>query len=367
MRKEIVSRIRKVVVKVGTSILTQGQPFIEAGSIARITRDITGLLSRKINVCLVTSGAISCGMALLGTKSRPRNLPQLQATAAVGQRKLMDLYADEFGKYGLQVAQILLTREDLKDRQRYLNARNTILTLWENRVIPVINENDTVAVEEIKFGDNDRLSALVASLLDADLLILLSDVEGFYEGAKLLKTVSEITAHIEKLACDTDKEFCIGGMSTKLEAVKIVQRAGIPCIIADGTRENILENIIRGDDIGTLFLPQKEKLDARKQWMAFNLKPQGKIYLDRGAVEAVLKKGKSLLSAGIVIVEGSFKEADLVSIIDISAKKEIGRGLTNYSDDELNKIKGLKTQEIARALGYKYYDEVIHRDNLALL
>ncbi len=367
MRKKIVSKVKTVVVKVGTSVLTE-KAVIEPGRIEKIANEVIYLLKNDIKVCLVSSGAIGCGMSMLGLKARPRSLPQLQATAAVGQRRLMDFYADAFQKYNRVVAQILLTQEDLKDRKRYLNARNTIASLWEKDITPIVNENDTVAVDEIKFGDNDRLSALVCSLLNAGLLILLTDIDGFYVQGKLLNTVDEVRASLEKWACGTDnKEICVGGMSTKLEAAKIVGRAGIPCIIANGNSEGILEKIMHGDEVGTLFLPPEKRLAARKHWMLFNLKPKGKIYLDKGAIEALVKGGKSLLAAGIVSIEGSFSEADLVCILDRETKKEIGYGITNYSAEELGKIKGVKTQDIAGVLGYKYYDEIIHRDNLALL
>ncbi|MCM8765507.1 MAG: glutamate 5-kinase, partial [Candidatus Omnitrophica bacterium] len=240
--------------------------------------------------------------------------------------------------------------------------------LWERRIVPIINENDTVAVEEIKFGDNDRLSALVASLLNIDLLVILSDVDGFIVEERVLSQIGEITPELETWACGTEKkEICIGGMYSKLEAVKICFRAGIPCILANGNRPGIWEKIIKGEEIGTLFLPSKKKLTSRKQWMLFNLKPKGKIYIDRGAREAILNKGKSLLSVGIVKIEGDFSEADLVSVFDTEGKKEIAQGISHYSAEELNKIKGLKTSEIEKVLGYKYYDEVIHRDNLVLL
>lgn len=368
MRKELISKVKRVVIKIGTSVLTCGKASIDPGRIRRIVSGVNNLIKNNIKVCMVSSGAISCGMSILGQKRRPKNLPELQAMAAVGQRKLMDLYADAFQKNKCLVAQILLTREDLEDRKRYLNARNTILNLWEKKIIPIINENDTVAVDEIKFGDNDRLSALVASLLNADLLIILSDVDGFFAKDRLLQTVEEITPEMERLASDTDsKEICIGGMSTKLAAAKVVCRAGISCIIANGNQEAILEKIIQAEEVGTLFLPQERKLTARKQWMLFNLRPKGKIYLDKGAVEALLRRGKSLLAIGIVSVEGDFQEADLVSIFEVGGKKELGCGITHYSSEELAKIKGLKTQEIEKVLGYKYYDEVIHRDNLVLL
>jgi len=367
MRKEILSKIKNLVIKIGTSILTT-DGIIDYKKIEKIAEEVNFLLDKGMKVCLVSSGAISSGMSILGMKTRPKNLPQLQATAAVGQRYLMDLYADAFHKYNRIVAQILLTQEDLKDRKRYLNARNTIFTLLDKKIIPIINENDTVAVEEIKFGDNDRLSALVSSLLNVDLLIILSDVDGFMVNNKVVPQVNEITADLEKWAYGTvKKEISVGGMFTKLEACKICYRAGIPCIIANGNQSHILEKIMIGEEVGTLFLPQKKRLASKKQWMLFNLKPKGKIYLDRGAVDAILKKGKSLLAVGIVKIEGDFSEADLVSLFDSETKKEIAQGITYYSAEELNRIKGLNTQEIEKVLGYKYYDEVIHRDNLVIL
>ncbi|MGE4357477.1 MAG: glutamate 5-kinase [Candidatus Omnitrophota bacterium] len=367
MRKDILKNVKVVVIKIGTSVLSTNS-VIDRVKIEKIAKEAVSLLNREIKVCLVSSGAISSGMSILGLKTRPKSLPQLQAIAAVGQRYLMDLYADAFQKYNRLVAQILLTQEDLRERKRYLNARNTIYTLLEKKIIPIINENDTVAVEEIKFGDNDRLSALVASLIGANLLIMLSDVEGFFINGKLLSVVREITPQLEKFAGDTDsKELCVGGMSTKLEAVKICSRAGIPCVLASGNRSGILEKIITGEEVGTLFLPQEKRLTSRKQWILFNFKPKGKIYIDKGAVEAILKKGKSLLSAGIVEVEGNFSEADLVSILDIETKKEIAQGITNYSKEEVDRIKGLNTNELEKILGQKYYNEVIHRDNLVIL
>ncbi|MCM8783380.1 MAG: glutamate 5-kinase [Candidatus Omnitrophica bacterium] len=367
MRKNIIQGLKKMVIKIGTSVLTTNA-IIDRAKIERIVEDISTLLNKGIKVCLVSSGAISSGMSVLGLRTRPKNLPQLQATAAVGQRYLMDLYADAFQKHNRTVAQILLTQEDLRERNRYLNARNTIYTLLEKKIIPIINENDTVAVEEIKFGDNDRLSALVASLIGANLLIILSDVDGFYMGHNLLSTVKEFTPELEKFACGTkSKELCVGGMSTKLEAVKICSRAGIPCILANGNRPGILDKVISGENVGTLFLPQGKKLASRKQWILFNLKPKGRIYIDKGAVEAILGKGKSLLPAGIVKVEGEFFDTDLVSIFDIETKKEIAQGITNYAKVDLDKIKGLSNQEIEKVLGYKYYNEVIHRDNLVVL
>lgn len=367
MRKEIVSKVKNLVIKIGTSILTSGS-IIDRSKIEKIAQEINYLLNKGIKVCLVSSGAISSGMSILGLKTRPKSLPQLQATAAIGQRYLMDLYADAFQKYNKIVAQILLTQEDLKDRRRYINARNTIFTLFEKKTIPIVNENDTVAVEEIKFGDNDRLSALVSSLLNADLLIILSDVDGFIINNKVVYQIEEISPDLESCALGTDKkETSVGGMLTKLEACKICSRAGIPCIIANGNQPKILEKIMNGGDFGTLFLPKGKRLSSRKQWMLFNLKPKGKIYIDKGAVEAILKKGKSLLSVGIVKVEGEFFETDLVSVYDMETKKEIAQGITYYSSQELDRIKGMPTQDIEKILGYKYYDEVIHRDNMVIL
>lgn len=374
MRKEFSRNVKRVVVKVGTSILTSKRSNrLDVAQIKRIVNQICKLLDRKIEVILVTSGAIGAGMGLLELAERPKLLPRLQAAAAVGQSQLMKLYSSLFKPKRRLIAQVLLTAEDLNVRQRYLNARNTISTLLDYRVVPIINENDTVSVDEIKFGDNDTLASLVANLVDADLLVILSDVDGLYAslpdrtGAKMLvDIVEEIGPELMKVASETPAKTSVGGMKTKLKAANTATSSGIPMVIANGRTEDVLIKIVDGQTIGTLFLPKESKLAARKRWMAYSTVPKGRIIVDSGAKEALVKKGKSLLASGVVGVEGKFKIGDVVGVID-EGGKEFARGLINYSSEEADRIKGLKTQAIASKLGYKYYDELLHRDNLVIL
>lgn len=313
---------------------------------------------------------------MLKLHSRPRFLPQLQAAAAIGQSQLMKMYDTLFKHHGLSTAQILLTREDLSNRKRYLNAKNTLFTLLNYKVIPIINENDTVSVDEIKFGDNDRLSALVATLTQAELLIILSDVDGLYpfparrDGVYVKKTVisrvEKIGSEIERIASAKTSHLGTGGMASKIEAAKICCASGIACIVANGKPSDVLLKILDEEDIGTLFLSKKEQLGAKKRWIGFSAKLGGRIFVDEGAKQALILKKKSLLPKGIVKVSGTFAAGDTLSILDMQ-NREFARGLTNYSSQELNKIKGQKTDRIQPTLGYKYYDEVVHRDNLVIL
>lgn len=374
LRKELLKDIKRVVVKVGTSVLTSRKTDrLDEPLIRSIVLQICKLFSKKIEVILVTSGAIGAGMGLLDWRQRPKLLPRLQAAAAIGQSQLMKLYDSFFKSKGRLTAQILLTSDDLNVRNRYLNAKNTISTLLDYRAIPIINENDSVSVDEIKFGDNDTLSGMVANLVDADLLIILSDVDGLYttrperpDAQILIDTVEEIGPEIAKLAQGPSGKTQVGGMRTKVSTAKMVTGSGIPMVIANGRTKDVLRKIIDGQVIGTLFLPKEGKLAARKRWIAYSTVPKGKIVVDRGAKEALLKKGKSLLSSGVVGAEGRFKIGDVVGVVDEEGL-EFARGLTNYSKDEVAAIKGLKTHEIEAKLGYKYYDELIHRDNLVIL
>lgn len=366
-------KIKKIVVKIGTSILTEDDNQLSVSMIDSLTEQVSSLLKDNKKVVLVTSGAIGAGMGLLGIKRRPRSLPEQQATAAIGQSRLMRLYDESFKKRGRLTAQVLLTREDLKDRARYLNARNTLMTLLDHGVVPVVNENDTVAVDEIKFGDNDTLSSLVANLIGADLLIILSDIDGLYARnpvtgvrTSLVSLVKKITPEIENMADGTNRHVSVGGMATKIEAARIATHAGIYLVIANGKEKDVILRIIRGGEIGTLFLSSPDKLDAKKHWIAYTSKSKGKIIVDTGAKDALLHRGKSLLSSGIVGLEGSFEPGDMV-LIEEKSGKEFARGLANYSSSELEKIKGVKTGQIEDILGYKYYDEVVHRDNLVIL
>lgn len=365
---------KRVVIKIGTSTLTDNNGCINKKLMSHIVEQIVHLGKQGREVIVVTSGAIGCGMSRLSLKQRPQNIPEKQAAASVGQTYLMRQYEELFGNHNYIVAQILLTQEDMRERERYLNARNTIMTLLGHNVIPIINENDTVAVEEIKFGDNDTLSALVASKVEADLLIILSDVAGLYtadphkhKDAELVHIVDEINEEVEKMAVkSTGTQHGVGGMHTKIQAAKIATASGVMVVIADGSKTDALTTIFQGEDVGTKFLPRHDRISGRKKWIAFCNKPQGKITVDEGASKAILKMGKSLLPSGITHVEGKFVLGDMVTVLDKDGD-EIARGLVSFTSDEITKIKGKKTSEIFDILGHKDYDEVIHRDNLVIL
>lgn len=353
---------RKLVVKVGSSILTGGTLSIVAENLKRIVRHVAGFANEGKDVILVTSGAIASGLSVLGFKKRPTLLSELQAAAAIGQNILMHSYSVEFEKYGLKCAQILLTREDFSDRKRYLNAKNTINTLLAHKIIPIINENDAVSVEEIKFGDNDTLSARVAAAVEADGLLILTDTDGLYESfdpkaktGKLIREVKEITPEIEKMACGTDKDSCIGGMSSKIEAARIATNVGIPCICASGTKASLNINFDpQAVSDGTRF-PVVEFIGAKKHWLAFEAKIHGRIGVDAGARTALVQNSKSLLAPGIASVEGNFKAGDIVEIAGAGGEV-FAKGKANFSSAELQEFKGKKIK-----------GEVIHRDNLVIL
>ncbi len=362
-----------LVVKIGTSVLTDDKGDLDNTIIKQITQQISQMKKEGYQVVMVSSGAIVVGMQLLKLSRRPEYLPEAQACAAIGQAQLIKIYDENFKKYGYMTAQVLLTQEDINNRTRYLNARNTILTLLEKEAIPIINENDTVSTEEIKFGDNDRLSSLVANLIEADKLIIMSNVDGLYRFDKKEKTKCDIvsrvevfTEEIELLADDRCSTFGIGGMRTKLQAAKMATNAGIECILINGRKNNILLDVVDGKNVGTVFVARQPKISARKRWIAYSSKTAGTVKVDAGAKEVLIKKNRSLLGSGITECSGRFNVGDAVSIVDHN-NKEFARGITNYSSSELNKIKGRKTKEIEKILGYKYYDEVIHRDNLVIL
>lgn len=372
-RKRYLKQVKRVVVKVGSSTLTHSSGRLNLQRMEALVRQLADLHNRGLQVILVTSGAVGAGIGKLGLKRRPRTIPEKQAAAAVGQGILLHMYEKLFAEYGQTVAQILLTREDVAHRSRFLNARNALFTLLELEVIPIINENDAVAVEEIKFGDNDTLSALVASLVEADLLILLSDIAGLYEAdprsqpdARLLNWVAEITPEIEAMAGGAGTQLGTGGMATKIQAAKIAVSSGTAMVIADGSRPGVIQDILAGEEVGTWFKPQDHPLQARKRWIAFSPGVKGRLVVDDGAVRALVKGRKSLLASGLLAVEGSFSEGQVVTVVDREGR-EIARGLVNYSATELEQIKGLKTEAIERLLGHKNYDEVIHRDNLVVL
>lgn len=369
----ILRRARRVVVKIGSQLLSSSEG-IEEARLKGLVRELAALHERKKEIVVVSSGAVAAGMTKLGVKSRPKTIPQKQALAAVGQIKLMALYERHFARFGKSVAQVLLTHEDLANRQRYLNAKHTFQTLLASSIIPIVNENDTVAVEEMKFGDNDHLSALVATLLEADLLVVLSDVEGVYDkdprahaDAQLISLITETKGLSRAIGGDSQSTFGTGGIATKLGAAEKAAAAGIPTIIGSGLRSGALEHVFdEKEPTGTLILPEENRLASRKHWIAFNLKPAGEIVVDQGARDAVVLKGKSLLPSGLRDIRGVFGVGECVRCLDPEGR-EFARGLVNYGTAELNQIKGLHTSKIEKVLGYKAYDEIIHRDDLVLL
>lgn len=370
-RKKIFSLAKRVVVKVGSGVLTADH-HLNIKAIRSVSRQISRLMDDKIEVILVSSGAMASGVAKVGFSCRPHDIPGRQAVAAVGQAGLILEYEKAFERYDKKVAQILLTRDDLSNRRRYLNARNTIQTLLSWKVVPVINENDTVVIEEIKFGDNDNLSAMIALLMDADILINLTDMDGLYTkdprvnpDAELIPEVSAITRRIEKYAGNIPGPLGTGGMLSKVKAARKVTSAGIPMVIASGEQKNGILKLFQGKPLGTYFVPGRQKLANRKCWIAFTRIPQGRIIVDQGAADAILTRGKSLLPIGITDIQGEFGVGACVEFFDPRNTK-LGIGLVNYSAADIQKIMGLKSTQIETCLGYKPYDEVIHRDNLAV-
>jgi glutamate 5-kinase len=365
-RKSIFANVKRLVVKVGTSSITSLDTKLDLGKIGNLVKDLIQVKSSGREVVLVTSGAIATGMGKLGWKKRPDTIPGKQAAAAVGQTHLMRIYELVFNEYDQLVAQILLTQDDINDRKRYINASNTISTLLQANVIPIVNENDTVAVDEIKVGDNDTLSAHLINLIKADLLIILSDVDGFYDGTgKVIDVISAITPEIKAMAGGEGSATSTGGMITKLKAAEIVTGAGELMVIANSQTPNIVSKIIEGEDVGTVFLPKGNRLPSKKRWIA-STHSRGTIKVDSGAKDALIKHGRSLLPSGIIEVTGDFEFGDAVRCVD-EENAEFAKGLANYSSVEVNLIKGKKTNEIESILGQIYYDEVIHRDNLVIL
>ncbi|HOV78848.1 MAG TPA: glutamate 5-kinase [Bacillota bacterium] len=366
------SRFKRLVVKVGSSSITHPTGKTDLFQIEILVRQLADLHNQGKEVILVTSGAIGTGAGKLGLAGRPKTLPEKQAAAAVGQGALMHIYGKIFAEYGVTVGQVLLTREDFSDRRRFLNARNTIHALFQYEVIPIINENDTVAVDEIKVGENDSLSAMVASLVDAELLVLLSDVDGLFTadprkdaGASLIREVREITPEIELLAGGTGSRLGTGGMASKLQAARIAMHSGVITVLANSREKDVIRKVVSGAETGTVFWPTANKLEYKKRWIAYGSAVCGRVIVDGGAVRALVEQGKSLLPSGVTGVEGAFEMGNTVSIVGPDGK-EVGRGIVYYSADEINRIKGVQTKEISRILGYKDYDEVVHRNNLVL-
>ena len=371
IREDLFGRVKRAVIKVGTGVLTLDKD-INVGVISRLARQISWLMDQGHEVILVSSGAIGSGVKKMGITERPTSIPDKQAAAAVGQPRLMLEYEKAFGRHKKKVAQVLLTRDDLCHRKRHLNARNTLNVLLEWQVLPIINENDTVVVDELKFGDNDNLSAMITHLMDAQILVSLTDIDGLYdknpqthEDASLIPLVSKIDRAMEHAASDIPGAFGMGGMSSKVQTAKKVTTSGIPMVIASGLKPNIVKSLFQGKDIGTLFLPTRQRMASRKCWIAFTLKAKGAIKVDSGAANAICKQGKSLLPIGITAVEGEFSEGAMVRCLGPDGVP-FASGLVNYGASDIRKLMGLKTSQIEKRLGHKHYDEVIHRDNLVM-
>jgi glutamate 5-kinase len=372
LRQIPIERVKRVVVKVGSNVLT-ARRGLDLRVMRRIARQICGLMDRGLDVILVSSGAMASGVKKIGLDRRPDELPRRQAVAAVGQAGLIMEYEKAFERHGRKVAQILLTSEDLASRKRYLNARNTLNTLLEWKIVPIINENDTVSVEEIKLGDNDNLAAMIALLMDADLLVVLSDIDGLFtqdprthRDAELIPVVTVISKRTESAAGRIPGPLGTGGMMSKINAARKVTSAGVPMVVAKGDKPDILTRLLEGEAHGTYFVPRREKLTRRKCWIAFSLKPKGSLAIDAGAAAALTSRGKSLLASGITSVRGEFTVGTPVEL-QSPAGEAIGVGLVNYSAADIRRIMGLKSQHIRQVLGQKPYDEVIHRDNLVIM
>jgi len=370
-RIELLSSVKRAVLKVGSGVLT-GRTGLNLSVINDLSSSIYEIMARGIQIVLVSSGAIASGFKKLGMVSKPKTISEKQAVAATGQPALIMAWEKAFERYGQKVAQILITRDDLTSRRRYLNARNTLMTLLSWNIIPIINENDTVVVDEIKFGDNDNLSAMVTNLVDANLLVNLTDIDGLFDkdprkhpDARLVPVVERVDKRIRDFASSIPGFLGTGGMTSKIKAAQKVGLAGIPAIIANGLRPGILMDIFDGKQVGTVFIPRNTALCKRKHWIAFTKAPKGELVVDHGAEKAIVSNGKSLLPSGIKEVRGRFGVGDAV-VITNERGENIAIGLVNYQSTDVDRIKGIRTNQIAAVLGFKHDDEIIHRDNLVL-
>jgi glutamate 5-kinase len=358
MQRESLKSATRIVVKLGTGVLTDSRKQPDLAQMEQLVAQIAGQRKAGKEMVLVTSGAVGAGMGALGYETRPAELAERQACAAVGQSRLMATYDKLFSKFDLAVAQVLLTHDDLEHHERHLNARNTLVTLLHRGVVPIINENDAVSVTELKFGDNDKLSALVASLLPADLLIILTTVDGVIENfskanPKTISVIEQIDSAIEGMAGGTTSATAVGGMRSKIEAAKIVVRSGIPLVIASGQKKDVLARVVAGDDEGTLFVAQPAKLQGRKRWIAFFHHPKGALFVDNGAKLALREKGKSLLPPGVARCEGDFNSGDVVRICDLDGL-EFARGIARFDSE------AVRARSLPKA-------ELVHRDDLVIL
>lgn len=362
---------KRIVIKVGTSSITYPTGHINLGKMERMVRELADLHNSGRELVLISSGAVGAGVGKLGR--RPSSLPEKQAMAAVGQGLLMQMYEKFFSEYSKNIAQLLLTRDCFADPVRYLNSRNTVFTLLDYGVIPIVNENDTVAVEELKFGDNDRLSAMMACCAAADLLIILSDISGLYDrdprrnpDAKLIREVSSVTQEMEANSVTRGSSMSSGGMATKLTAARMTMANGIPMVIASSEEPQVISRIADGEEIGTLFVPSRDGYTAKKQWLAVGSAPDGAFIVDAGAASALTESGRSLLPSGVTLVEGEFGTGAIVSV-RTQQGTEIARGITSYSSADARMIIGRRSNEIEQILGVCDFEELIHRNNMALV
>lgn len=371
VRQEVVNSARTIVIKVGTNVLSRDDDRLDTERVAGFAEQIHRIRQTGRRVVLVSSGAVGAGIGLLGLSGRPKDLPHLQAAAATGQAALIRTYDDAFKRHGYHAAQLLLTADDFRQRDRYLNVRNTLNTLFEFGVVPIINENDTVSVREIKFGDNDRLAAMVTNLLQQPLLVILSVVDGLYDGnpddpgSHRIPVVDHWDDALMGLAQEVKSSRGTGGMFTKLEAVRMATAVGECVIIANGRDPRILDQVLAGEDVGSLFMAKGGLVPAWKRWIGYTVTPRGRLHLDAGAVRAVEHNGKSLLPIGVLSVDGTFEKGELVSLIDPGGR-EFARGLTNYDSSAAASLARLRSEEIQGRLGGVAYEEVIHRDNLCV-
>lgn len=372
MNRQTISNAKRLVIKVGSALLTNDGAGIDRQAIDAWVEQIAKLLSAGKEVVLVSSGAVAEGLVRLGLDSRPQSIHMLQSAAAVGQMGLIQTYETSFRRFDRQTAQILLDHDDMANRERYLNARSVIQTLMELNVVPIVNENDTVATDEIRFGDNDRLAALVANLIDADALLILTDKDGMFDAnpdenkdAQLITQALASDSSLDALAGSSNGALGRGGMQTKLEAARLASRSGCNTVIAGGRNQDILTRICEGENLGTLLQAGQTPIAARKQWLAGQLQVKGRLVLDDGAVKVLRQQGRSLLAVGVTQVSGAFTRGELVSCED-SSGQEVARGLVNYNADETRLIQGKSTEEIATILGYCDDDELIHRDNMVV-
>jgi len=358
VRNALLKEVGRIVIKLGTGVLTDSRKQLDLAQMEQLVAQVAAQRQAGRQMVLVTSGAVGAGMGALGCAKRPAQLAELQACAAVGQTRLMATYEALFSKFDLHIAQVLLTHDDLEHHDRHLNARNTLVTLLERGVVPIINENDAISFTELKFGDNDKLAALVASLLPADLLVILTTVDGVIENfgkpnPKTIPTIEQIDQTVEQLASGTQSATAVGGMASKIQAAKIVSRAGIPLVIASGKKKAVLARVMAGEEEGTIFVPQPNKLKGRKRWIAFFHHPRGSLFVDEGAKKALRENGKSLLPPGVARSEGEFAAGDIVRICDVNGT-EFARGIARFSASEI------QSRQLPRA-------EVVHRDDLVIL